>query len=315
MSNCTKWMSRVEAYLNYRRDNGYALSCDETQLRSFARYAGNAKENGHMTIVLAEAWARTSLSKSRFTLARRFEILRGFAYFCLQHDPETQIPPRGMFGSSHRRLIPHIYTPFELNQLLEVAHHLAPEQGIRPATCQCVFGLLAASGLRISEVIALTHADVDLVLGILHIRDSKFHKARIVPLHASTVAELVRYNSLRDHIISKPMCENFFLRDDGHSANQEGMLYALQTLCQKLDWQPRGDYPRHRLHDFRHTFIVHSLLRAYKQGIDIDRVTLALSTYVGHAKVSDTYWYLTGIPELMAIATERFQRYADGVST
>jgi integrase len=308
-------MSHVEAYLTYRRSNGYTLSCDETQLRSFARFADDAKESEHMTVSLAEAWALTSPSNSQFTLARRFEILRGFARFCLQHDPATEIPPRAMFGSSHRRLLPHIYTQLELSQLLEVASHLTPKQGLRPATCRCVFGLLAASGLRISEALALTRKDADLTSGILHIRDAKFHKSRLVPLHASTIAKLVQYNLLRDHIVSKPISQSFFLRDDGHSANQEGMLYALQSLCQQLDWQPRGDYTRHRLHDFRHSFIVRSMLHFYTQGVDIDSAILALSTYVGHAKVSDTYWYLTGIPELMAIATERFQRYANEVST
>lgn len=88
------------------------------------------------------------------------------------------------------------------------------------------------------------------------------------------------------------------------------MLYALHTLCQQLGWQPRGDYACHRLHDLRHTFIVHALLHFYQQGVDGDRAVLALSTYVGHAKVTDTYWYVTGIPELLAIAAGRFERYA-----
>ena len=94
--------------------------------------------------------------------------------------------------------------------------------------------------------------------------------------------------------------------------NQAAIRYALQTLCRKLGWQPRGDYPHHRLHDLRHTFVVRATLRFYQQGIDVDRAVLALSTYIGHAKVSDTYWYFTGIPELMAIAAERFERYAEG---
>ena len=105
-----------------------------------------------------------------------------------------------------------------------------------------------------------------------------------------------------------------FLRDDGHPANQSGIRYALQTLCQQLGWQPRGDYPHHRLHDLRHTYIVRATLRFYEQGIDVDRAVLALSTYVGHTKVSDTYWYFTGIPELMAIAAERFHSYTQGAT-
>lgn len=113
-------------------------------------------------------------------------------------------------------------------------------------------------------------------------------------------------------LLPRPSCDRFFVRDDGHASNQAGMLHALQRLCRQLGWQPRGDYPHHRLHDLRHTFIVRSTLRFYQQGIDVDRAVLALSTYVGHAKVSSTYWYFTGIPELMAIAAGRFEQYAQG---
>ena len=119
---------------------------------------------------------------------------------------------------------------------------------------------------------------------------------------------------MRDRQIAHPRNNRFFLRDDGQSANQSGMLYALQSLCKALGWRPRGDYPHHRLHELRRSFIVHSTLRFYEQGVDLDRSVLALSTYVGHAKVSDTYWYFTGIPELMAIAAERFHVYSQGAT-
>lgn len=314
MSSCATWMSRVEAYLAYRRRHGYKLTIDGTQLQSFARFADRAGTEDHLTVALAVAWARTSHSPSSFTLARRIEILHGFARFCLREDPATEIPPRGLFGSAHRRLVPHIYTEGELSRLLEAAKDLTPQQGLRPATCRCVFGLLAASGLRISEALALTHKDVDFRTGVLRIREAKFHRQRLVPLHSSAMESLIEYDRQRTRLVPKAACDRFFLRDDGLAANQAGMLYALQRLCQQLGWRPRGDYTHHRLHDFRHTFIVRSVLRFYEQGVDIDRAVLALSTYVGHAKVSDTYWYLTGIPELMAIAAERFHHYTQGVS-
>jgi len=148
--------------------------------------------------------------------------------------------------------------------------------------------------------------------GVLHIREAKFHQQRLVPLHPSVTDSLRAYARQRDRLVPRPCCDKFFLRDDGSGVNQPSMLYALQRLCQQLDWQTRGDYQRHRLHDIRHTFIVRSMLRLYEEGVDIDRAILALSTYVGHAKVSDTYWYVTGIPELMAIAAERFHLYTQG---
>ncbi|EGQ61844.1 integrase family protein [Acidithiobacillus sp. GGI-221] len=211
-------------------------------------------------------------------------------------DPTTEIPPSEIFGRTHRRLVPHIYTEAELIALLDATSTLEPQRGLRPVTCRCIFGLLAASGLRISEALALTDTDVDLVAGILNIRDAKFHQQRLVPLHSSVTTSLSIYVQQRDQLVPKPLCDRFFLRDDGRPANQAGVLYALQTLCQKLGWRPRGDYPHHRLHDFRHTFIVRSMLHCYEQNRDIDHAILALSTYVGHAKVSDTYWYLRAYP-------------------
>jgi integrase/recombinase XerD len=246
------------------------------------------------------------------TWGRRLEVLRGFARYCLRVDPATEIPPSDLFGRAHRRLVPHIYTEIELVALLEATTTLAPPQGLRPLTCRCVFGLLAASGLRISEALSLKRADVDLATGVLCIRNPKFNQQRLVPLHPSVTTCLSTYAQRRDQLISRPACDRFFLRDDGQPANQSGVLYALQTLCQQLGWKPRGNYTHHRLHDLRHTFIVRSMLRFYEQGIDVNRAVLALSTYVGHAKVSHTYWYFTGIPELMAIAAERFHHFAEG---
>ena len=312
MNTQVSWMPRVEAYLTYRRYHGFELSTDATQLRSFAHFADKIVTEGHLTVALAMAWAQASQRTTPRTWARRITTLRGFARFCLREDPATEVPPQGLFGPDHRRLVPHIYTEAELSELLEGTDGLLPTGGLRPVTCRYVFGLLAATGLRISEALTLTTTDVDLQNGVLHIRETKFHQQRLVPLHPSVTDSLRAYVRRRDRLAPRPMCDRFFLRDDGRGANQPGILYALQTLCQQLGWQPRGDYPRHRLHDMRHTFIVRSILRFYEQGGDIDRAILALSTYVGHVKVSDTYWYVTGIPELMAIAAERFHLYMQG---
>lgn len=314
MSAPVSWMSRVETYLAYRRCHGFKLTIDATQLRSFARFADEIGTEEHLTVALAVGWARASQRQSPFTWGRRLEVLQGFARFCLREDPATEILPRGIFGPAHRRLVPHIYTEAELSALIEAANGLAPADGLRPATCRCVFGLLAATGLRISEALALTTSDVDLDAGVLLIREAKFHQQRLVPMHPSVTESLSAYARWRERLVPRPTCNQFFLRDDGNAANQSGILYALQTLCQQLGWQPRGDYLHHRLHDLRHTFIVRSTLSFYEQGIDVNRAVLALSTYVGHAKVSDTYWYFTGIPELMSIAAERFHRYAQGAT-
>lgn len=312
MNALTSWKSRVEGYLSYRRNFGFDLATDATRLRHFARFADQLEGEDRLTVALAVQWARASARQTPITWARRIEVLRGFAKFWQRYDPATEVPPADLLGSAHRRLVPHIFTDAELTALLKATDRLVSPLGMRSATCRTIFGLLAACGLRISEATKLTHTDVDLDAGILYIREAKFHKSRLVPVHPSVACELRSYSELRNQVIISPICDRFFVCDNGKPANQAYVLYALQTLCRDLGWRPRGDYAHHRLHDLRHTFIVRSTLRFYEQGIDPDRAVAALSTYVGHAKVSDTYWYFTGIPELMAITAERFRCYAHG---
>lgn len=314
MSADTTWTDRVEDYLTYRRSFGFDLVIDGGRLGSFARFA-DKRGVQHLTLELAVDWARASRHPRPISWARRIEVLRGFAAFCLRTDPETIIPPRKLFGPAHRRLVPHIYTDEELLCLLEGADHLGPLGRLRPATCRTLFGLLASTGLRISEAVKLTGPDVDLETGVLDVRDTKCHQRRFVPLHESVTAHLRAYAQLRDQLVPRRFCDRFFLRDDGQAVGQRSILYALQLVCRQLGWQVRGDHAHHRLHDLRHTFIVRSVLRLYEQGRDVEQGLPALSIYVGHANVVDTYWYLTGIPELMAVAGERFQRYAQGAST
>lgn len=312
MSTDTTWAARLKAYLTYRRSFGFDLKIEETQLASFARFA-DQRQAERLNLELATDWARASRYPRQISWARRIEVLRGFAAFCLRSDPDTVVPPSKLFGRAHRRLVPHIYTRQELQTLLLATERLAGT--LRPVTHRMLFGLLAATGLRISEALMLTRSDVDLTTGVLDIKDTKCHQRRFVPLHASVTRELQAYAQLRDQLVLVPRVDRFFLRDDGQPVNQQGALYALHSLCDELGWQPRGDYVHHRLHDLRHTFIVHSTLRFYEEGQDVNIGLPTLSIYVGHAKVVDTYWYLTGIPELMAVAAARFQRYAEGATS
>lgn len=314
MSAPVCWRSRVEDYLVYRNRLGFALTNDAGRLRHFADFAQQLGAD-HLTTMLAIQWARTSKKQTPITWARRLEVLRGFARHCITLDAATEIPPGGLFGKAHRRLVPHIFTEEEITALLDAAEMLSPRGGLRPATCRCVFGLMASTGLRISEATGLIRSDVDFGAGMLTIREAKFHKSRLVPLHSSVTAELRLYADQRDRILNRPASDRFFLLDNGEPANGNCVLYALHTLCESLGWRPRGDHRRHRLHDLRHTFIVHSTLRTYRDGGEPDRAIHALSTYVGHVRVTDTYWYLTGIPELMVIAGERFHDFAGGEPT
>jgi integrase len=192
---------------------------------------------------------------------------------------------------------------------------LKPRDGLRPATCKTMIGLLAATGLRPIEATRLTRNDVDLDQGLLFVQEAKGHRSRCIPLHPTTTEALRIYAQLRDRLVRQPYTERFFLVDSGKPADVPTLQCALETLCRQLGWSPRGDYTHHRCYDFRHSFVANSLLRFDRQGIDADHAILDLSTYLGHASVAHTYWYCTAVPELMAIVGERFHQYAQGELT
>ncbi len=312
MNAPTTMRTRVESYLAHRRHAGFALEIEGQQLLRFAHFAEQADHQGPLTLALAVRWATASRRHSPLTAARRIEVLRGFARYCQQFEPGTEIPPIRLFGPGHRRLTPHIYTDAEIRALLAATANLFPPGGLRGACCRAIFGLIAATGLRLSEATRLKRADVDLQGGLLLIRRAKFGKSRWVPLHATATHALQRYAQARDRDPKSAHTDTFFVGDYCRPARVPNVEYAFALLRRALRWEPRGGHPAPRIQDLRHTFICRTLQRWYQAGIDIDRNILALSTYVGHAKVTDTYWYLTATPELMAIAARRFERFAQG---
>ena len=305
MNSNSTMRTRVQAYIAERRAGGFALSIDEQQLLRFARFADKSRYRGPLTVRLASRWALASKGHRRLTAARRIEVLRGFARYCQTFDPATEIPPLTLFGPGHRRLTPHIFTERELRSLVTAAAGLGPPRGLRGKACATIFGLIASAGLRISEATGLRRTDVDLDQGLLHIRDTKFGKSRLVPLHPTCVQALRRYIRRREHDPASRSTEAFFVFDRGRPATTRNVEYAFKRLRQRLDWRCRGQLRYPRIHDIRHTFATRRLERWYRAGINIDRDILALSTYLGHAKVTDTYWYVTATPELMAIAARR----------
>ena len=316
MSRAATMQAQVDAYLATRRSRGVDLRIEGRQLLAFARFADQTGHRGPLTVALAVRWAQSSRRATRLTWARRLQLLRSFMQDCAQFDPETEIVPSGLFGPVHRRLVPHIYTEAEIHALLAAAGQLPPRAGLRlrPFTYVTLFGLLACTGLRISEALALTPMDVDLQRAVLTVRDTKFRKSRLVPVHPTTVAALMQYAEARRQRVSDPRIETFLISDRGTPLDDRTVHYTFAKIRAQLGWIGRGGYAWPRIHDLRHSWICHALVRAYQQQ-GVDHVIDVLSTYVGHASVSDTYWYLTAIPELLALASQRFAHSAErGVS-
>lgn len=196
--------------------------------------------------------------------------------------------------------------------MLRHAALLTPKGGLRPVTYNTLFGLIAATGLRISEALNLRDADVDLKDASLTIRQTKFNKSRCLPLHASTVQALSQYRSRRSLTIPTDPAMTFFVSSEGLPLPQRSVENIFSRLRAHIGWTPRGEYPHPRIHDLRHTFAVRRVQQWHEEGVAVEHGMFWLCTYLGHAKISDTYWYLTGVPELMSLTGDRFARYVHG---
>lgn len=300
----------VEEYLAFRRGLGFDLKSPGWMLRDFGRYADRIAHQGPVTTDLAVQWALSSHSSDRAQAARRLSAVRQFARHRAAFDPGTEIPPFGLLGRIGHRKQPHVYDDAEIAALLEQASLLRPSGGLRPRTYVAFFSLLISTGLRLSEACRLTPGDVDLAHGVLTVREGKFRKSRLVPLHPTATQALTRYAAYRDACREAPRSRSFFCTRRAAVLTRAAVEKTFARLRKRLGWTAHGRARRPRIHDLRHTFVVRRLLRWYEDGAEVDRKIQALATYLGHAKVTDTYWYLSAVPELMAITSQRFERFA-----
>ena len=308
--------ARVQDYLAERRRLGFQLKHPELTLMDFARYVDSLERAGPLTLDVMIDWARLDKQgrHNPETWARRFKLLRPFIRYLRQFEPATAMPDESVFGPVPGWQMPHIYRDQEIIDLLVAAHRLGDDGNLRAVTYETLFGLLASTGLRVSEAIRLLDADVDLTHGMLTVRQTKFNKSRQLPLHPSTTAALLGYRTLRHQQVQEHADLPFFVGTRGKrlgkrlSYRQVNRVFAL--LRKQLGWINRGAHDAPRVHDLRHTFAVRRVLLWQAQGTDIDQAMLALSTYMGHAKISHTYWYLTAVPELMDVAAGKFEQFA-----
>jgi integrase len=304
----------VERYLEERRSLGFQLRYASYSLRSFADYVHRVGHRGPCTTEIMSRWAREDCCRGNEPRAwgQRLRQLRAFTRWLQQFEPRTEVPDDTIFGRRPGRGTPHIYSEQDLERLLAAARGLGPSHGLRGLGYETVFGLLASTGLRVSEALALRVGDVDFVRGVLTVRRSKFGKSRAVPLHATATAALHQYRVRRDLTGASSAAEEpFFIgtRPDrfGKSMSAHEARRVFAALRRELGWSNRGTHHAPRVHDLRHTFVVRRILRWQQQGVDVDQAMLSLSTYVGHASVADTYWYLQAVPELLAVAAQRFE--------
>lgn len=308
---------RIENYLAERRRLGFQLRSRDTFLAGFARFVASRHHHGPLTVELIADWVRQGKGGNGTpeTWSRRLTKLRHFICYLKQFEPDTEVPEESLFGAAPGRVAPHIYQEAEIIELLAAAHEIGPRGSLRPDTFETLFGLMASTGLRVSEAIHLRDADVDLRHGMLTVRQTKFAKSRQLPLHPSIVAALLRYRRQRAKHVPTTADTPFFIGSRGQRLGQplgERQTHRVfDTLRDRLGWVNRGAHDAPRIHDLRHTFAVRRLMLWQAEGTDVDQMMLALSTYMGHCKIDYTYWYLTAVPELMAIAGNKFERFAN----
>ena len=300
----------VKDYLAKRRALGFALRSEGAQLLGFARYADHRGHRGPLTLKLAVQWARLPKGASPQYWACRLQSLRPFAKYRLAFDPRTEIPPTGYLGASYQRRTPHIYSDAEIVTLMRAAGQLRPRDGLRPLTYVTLLGLLACTGLRISEALRLHSDDVDLDQGVVTVRQSKFKQSRLVPLHPSTVKALRSYSRVRHQRVGG---EHFFVSQSGQPLRYCTVWDTFQRLVSKAVASGGGRQRPPRLHDLRHTFATSRLVHWARQRTAPDWALLLLSKYLGHQQVTHSYWYFSAVPQLLSQVSRRFERFARNV--
>jgi len=296
-------------YVAVRRALGTQLREPAVTLGYFVDFL-EAQGAEFITIELALRWATESKLVERATWARRLSMVRRFAFWLSAIDTRTEVPPSRLLDARHRRKKPHIFTIDEIGRLMAEASRLRSPKGLRAITQGTLIGLLASTGLRPGEALALDVSDVDLMNGVLSIRQTKFGKSRFVPVEDSTRAALTHYAEQRDKLCPRPRPEAFFVSERGLRLHCCAARDTFARMCCAIGLRVAAANPLRigrgpRLQDFRHSFATRRLVDWYRAGLDVERELPKLSTYLGHASVEATYWYIEAVPELLHLATER----------
>ena len=296
--------SAVEDYLTTRRALGFKLKRSGQLLGDFADWC-ERQGLETVTVSAAVAWSTSPAEADRYWWATRLAAVRVFARWERVFDPATEVPPTDLLPVPKRRAEPYPYTDHDIAALIGAAGSIRTP--LKAATYRTLIGLLAVTGMRVGEAIALDRIDVDFEEALLVVRAGKFGKSREVMLHPTTVDALAGYDTVRRGHCPRPATSSFFVSTTGTRLIYQNVHDQFHRLVRAAGIEPVSPRCRPRPHDLRHRFAVTTLLGWYRDGVDVAARLPALSTYLGHLAPSDTYWYLTATPELLAIAADRLE--------
>jgi integrase/recombinase XerD len=294
----------VQDYLDVRRALGYKLAQHGRVLPDFVAYL-EAAGASTVTTELAVSWATQPTGCSPVRWSQRLAMVRGFARHLQALDPETEVPPLGVLPYRCRRVTPYLYSDADVDALMAATAAVRSPQ--RAATYETLIGLLAVTGMRLGEAVRLDRDHIDWEEGIVMVWNSKFQKSRAIPLHPTSLDALRRYAQLGDHCFPRPKSPSFFVSTTGTRLDARGIHELFLRLVRRAGIDCAGRR-RPRLHDLRHRFAVRTLLGWYRAGVDVEAHMPLLSTFLGHSNPENTYWYLSAVPELLFLASERLER-------
>lgn len=295
----------VNTYLSLRRTMGFKLKTIEKYLLSYADFAV-AKGDQYVTSKTALDWA--AISRSEVQRANRLNVIIRFARFAHAEDKRHEIPVKNIFCGQKKKRMPYLFTDEEIRLLLLHAKRLNPLNGLRPHTYSTLFGLLASTGLRISEALSLRLQDITHE-GIV-IRETKFRKSRLIWLHETVAAALKKYLQCRSKIPSHD--DHVFISRRGKKLGYCVVEETFQKVVQAAGIHGHPGRSKPKLHDLRHRFAIKALETCPDNRDHVVRHMLALSTYLGHARLESTYWYLNCTPQLMKDVSDSCESFAIG---
>lgn len=307
----TELHKALEEYLAIRRTLGFKLSDEGKELPKFLQFL-EQQGVSFITTELALRWATLPIKAQPAHWAARLRMVRLFAEYCHATEPRTEIPPHSLLPYRAQRAHPYIYSDDEILRLIEATKQLRSPTGFRAATYSTLFALLAATGMRVSEPIHLDCEDVDLTRGLLTVQQTKFGKSRLIPLHSSTQSALQQYVAKRDQLHPDPTSPSFFVSEWGQRLTVWSVRWTFVKVSHQIGLRKPDDTHGPRLHDLRHRFAVKTLLGWYQANVDVEQALPKLSAYLGHTHVNDTYWYISGVPELLELATLRLDKTGGG---
>jgi len=303
---------QLDEYILYKQSLGFKIKGEIFVLRKFIRYTLSLDYDGPLTKNLVLKWCSLDKNASDKTKGRRFEPISPFAKFVTSFDGEAEAMPKCPYGNPHTRTTPYIYTELETKQLMDECNNLYSLDGLRQLTMKIAIGLLWATGLRTSELTNLKIKDVDFNTKALYIWNSKFRKDRIVPFSNSVRIELKKYKLEIDNRLGTRNDDKYFFVTTGkRPLDIRAFEYAFIKIRDCIKANPIG-HPAVRLMDFRHTFACKTILSWLEKGVEVNSKLTVLSTFLGHVKPQDTYWYLSATPEMLNAVCTRYEKKFGG---